>query len=87
MRLCSRKRPTTLDDANVFADAGDSGTQTADAADQEIDFDSGLRGLVEKLDHAAVDERVHLEDEVAVAIFFVVVDFAADEVARSDRGD
>ena len=39
-------------DANSFRQAFDAGAQDAEAADDQVDFDAGLRGLVKGFDHA-----------------------------------
>ena len=65
-------------DADIVADSGHAGAKAADAADEEIELDPGLGGFVEELDDAAIDEGVDLEDDVAAAAVFLVLDFAAD---------
>ncbi len=78
-------------DADVFAEAFDSGTEGADAADDEIDLDSGLRGSVERFDDADLEQRVHFGDDVGGASGFGVFSFALDEAdeafGESQRGD
>ena len=49
------------DDADVLRDPRHPRAQAADAAHVEVDPDPGLRGLVERLDAAGVDQRVHLQ--------------------------
>ena len=40
-------------DANALADAGHAGLQAADAADDQVDLDAGLRRAVERADRSA----------------------------------
>src|SRR5215213_8133049 len=55
--------PDDRDDADVLAYAGHPCPQAADAADVQVDPDAGLRGLVERADALAVDQRVHLHHD------------------------
>src|SRR5437762_9260769 len=57
----------TSDDAahaDVVADPGDAGPQTADPPHDEVDARTGLRGQAQLLDHVLVAERIYLEDHV-----------------------
>ncbi len=42
----------------------DAGPQDGEAANDEVDLDAGLRCLVERLDHAGLEQRIHLGDDV-----------------------
>src|SRR6185503_8501020 len=66
--------------ADVVADALEAGPEAADAAHDQLDFDTGAGSFVEESNHALVDERVHLEDEVTGLALFLVVNLAPDEL-------
>ena len=51
-------------DADALGQALDAGAQDAEAADDEVDLDAGLRGLIERLDDAGLEQRIHLGDDV-----------------------
>jgi len=70
-------------DGDVVADSGDTGAEGASATNEEVDFDAGLRGLVEEPDDALVSEGIHLKDDMAAAAFELVDDFALDELLGS----
>ena len=63
--------------------AFDAGAEDAEAADDEVDFDAGLRGLVERLDDAGLEQRIHLGDDVRGAAGAGVFRFAADEAEKA----
>ena len=54
----------TLD---VLADARNARAQAADAAHQQVDLYARLRGVIEQPDHLRVHQRVHLENQMALA--------------------
>ena len=76
---------------DVVAHAGNAGPQRAHAAHQQVDLHARLGGPVEDGDHLAVDERVHLEHEVAAAARELMLDLAFEQcfeaVAQVDRPD
>src|SRR5437763_4817874 len=49
-------------DADVLAHTRDAGPKRADASHVQVDLHAGPRGLVQRLDAAAVGERVQLHD-------------------------
>ena len=49
--------------ADILGDSWDAGPERADAAHDQVDLDPGVRGLVERLDDARLDQRVHLGDD------------------------
>ena len=55
------------DDADVRRSPRELRAEAADAADDEVDFDAGLGGPVERLDRLGIDERVHLGDDAGRA--------------------
>ena len=63
-------------DADVLAETLDAGPQRADAAHHQIDLHAGLRRLVERLDDALFEQRVHLGDNARRAALARVVGFA-----------
>ena len=72
----------TSDDAahrDVFAHAGESGAQGADAAHEEVDFDPGARGAVEGLDDFFLHKGVELGENRGRSAGAGVFDFAVDE--------
>ena len=48
----------------LLGEAFDAGAQDAEAANDEVDLDAGLRGLVERFDDAGLEQRIHLGDDV-----------------------
>src|SRR5437667_7058928 len=54
-------------DGDVVADAGNAGTQAADAAYDQVDADACLRCAIEDADHLIVGDGVHLDDDVRSA--------------------
>ena len=50
-------------DGDIRTDFGDSWSETADPADDEIDFDAGIGGEVEGFDEVLIDEGIHLGDD------------------------
>src|SRR5262249_51298764 len=52
--------PDNADDAYALGEPGNSRTQSAGVADDQVDFDPGLRRSVERARHVDVLERVHL---------------------------
>ena len=62
IRACSRKRPTMLD-PDVLRQAGDARPQAADAADHEVDADTGPRAFVQLIDDRGIDQRVQLDPD------------------------
>ena len=58
---------------------GTAGPQAADAADDQVDPDARLRGVVERLDDLRVDQRVHLGDDPRRAAGLGVLGLAVDQ--------
>ena len=52
-------------DSDILTNFGDSWSETADAADDEIDFDAGVGGEVEGFNEFLIDERIHLGDDAS----------------------
>src|SRR5262249_31764070 len=50
-------------DSDVFADPGNAGAQRAHAANDQINFYSGLGGPVQGLNYVLVQQSVHLGDD------------------------
>src|SRR5271155_2403583 len=85
----------TADDAthaDAGADAAKPRNQGALPADDEVDFHAGLRGAIEGLNDAFIDERVHFDDDASRASAAGVASLAIDEgdtafehVARGDQ--
>ncbi len=77
--------------ADVLAHAGHAGTQSADAADDEVDGDAGLRCDVERVDDLVVEQRVHLGDDARGAagagVFSLAVDEGEEAVGEGERRD
>ena len=76
---------------NAAADAANAGAQRADAAHEEIDFDSGLRSAIERLNHVFIEERIHLGDNARGTALAGVFGLAIDErhaaPGEIERGD
>ena len=68
--------------ANVFTEAAHAGTQSAHAANDEIDLHAGLGGVIERANGFAVEQRVHLGDDARGAASAGVVCFALDEMQQ-----
>ena len=76
----------TADDganANAVGHAFDAGAQYAEAADDEVDFDAGLGGLIESVNDGWLEERIHLGDDVGGAACPGVFRFAANEAEKT----
>src|SRR4051812_19171688 len=71
------------DDADVFAEASDTGSEAADAADIEPDFHAGLRGFIECFDHLPIFEGVHLQHDFRGFALECAFGFAADEADQT----
>ena len=78
-------------DADAFREAFDAGAENAEAADDEVDFNAGLRGLVERLDHGGLEQGVHFGDDVGGAaglgVFLLATDEAKEALGHGERGD
>src|SRR5262249_39046266 len=77
------KNPAVLEKAanharytDCFAHARNARAQAADPADEQVDLHSGLRGAVEQADHAWIHQRIHLEDQAAIAVHVMAFDLA-----------
>ena len=77
--------------ADVFADVLESGTQHADAAHDEVDFDACRRGFVEFGDNEAIEQGIHLRCDVGAFASLGVRDFPldalGDALSERQRGD
>jgi len=73
---------------DVVADPGDTRTEAAEAADEQIHFHAGAGRLIEEANHAFILKGIHFKDQVAV---FAVGDLPPDQfdeaAPHSDRGD
>ena len=78
-------------DRDAVGHAGDARPQTADAAHEQVHPHARAGGAHEGQDDLGIDERVHLEDEVAGAPGALVLLFPRDEreqaLAKVDGGD
>src|SRR4029078_12384977 len=75
-----------VDDAvhsDVLRYSRQAGSQAADAADQEVDRDAGLAGLVEGFDRPAVDERINLGDDASLFAFAGPAGLFVDQLKRA----
>ena len=70
-------------DADAAGQALDAGAEDAEAADDEVDFDAGIGGVVESFDDAGLEERIHLGDDVGGAAGAGVFGFAANEAEEA----
>lgn len=71
------------DDADVFAEAFDAGTQTADATDAEEDLDAGFAGGVEGVDHLGIFKGIHLQHHAGRFAVAGAFGFAFDEFDKT----
>ena len=71
--------------SDVFADARNTRTQTAGASDNQVNFNSGLRGLIERLDHLGIDQSIHFGNDSSMPPTLAVVNLSADQAGRGDR--
>ena len=55
--------PNNAAHADAIADSANSGAQSAHSPHDKIDFDSGLRCPIKRLDDGFVEERIHLGDD------------------------
>ena len=70
-------------DTNATGEAFDSGAEDAEAADDEVDFNAGIGGIIERFDDAGLEERVHLGDDVCGAASAGVFSLAANEAEEA----
>ena len=79
------------DDADIFADAFDTGTQTADAANDQVNLHTCTRSFVKQFDDALVGQGIHLKNQAAFLALLLIPDLAAyhafDTVAQVDGSD
>ncbi len=73
-------------DADSFGQTGDPGLQAADPPDDQVDVAPRLRRLVERVDHAGVDQGIHLERELAAGAR-LLVDHREDARPQGQRRD
>lgn len=66
-----------------IGNAGQTGTQTADTANDTFDLHTGAAGFIKNLDHFIVNQLVALDDDMAVAVLLVLFDFAADQLGNA----
>src|ERR1039458_7807357 len=75
--------------ANGIAHARNPRPEAADAAHQKIDADARLRGAIQTANHLGVHQRVHFENQVALAVFGMLLNLALDQgfdpLAQIDR--
>ena len=74
-----QEAPDNADHADVLADTGQTGPQTADAAHNQIHLYADPRSSVERADQPIIHQRVHLEDETAAATGPCVLDLPVDQ--------
>ena len=66
MRECSRKRPR-IERTSMFSEYPFTpGTQCADAANHDLDADTGLRRPIERIDHLLVDQCVGFQPNARI---------------------
>ena len=63
--------------------AFDARAQDTEAADDQIDFNAGIGGLIESVDYGWLEERIHLCDDVGGAACPGVLGFAANESEKT----
>src|SRR5665811_67722 len=84
-----QKPPHDAGHPNGLAHPRNSGPQAADPADQQIDPNARLRGTIQTADHFGIHQRVHFENQVAFAVFGMMLDLALDQrldpLAKVDR--
>ncbi len=68
------------DDPDLLGYAGQTGAQTADPANHEVDDDSRLRCAIQRVDHRYFDERIHLHDDPRRLTRFRMAAFALDQL-------
>lgn len=84
MRACSKRRPT-IERTVIVSETPGKPTQTADTANDTFDLHTGAAGFIKNLDHFIVNQLVALDDDMAVAVLLVLVDFAADQLGNAGR--
>src|SRR5690242_21953597 len=73
----------TADDAfhmDVLGEAAHAGTEAANAANDQLDFDAGMRGAIEMIDHRRVDQRVELRPDMRRAAGAGMADLVIDQL-------
>ena len=69
-------------DSDVFRQARNARTQAADAAYDEHNRDAHLARPVQRIDHLAVDQRVHLRPDAARLAFLRGLHFLFDHLEQ-----
>src|SRR5437667_3785679 len=78
-----KKPANDTDDANVFAEIGNFGTQTTDTADDEIDGHVCARGFIEFLNDLLIHHRIQLRNDTRWFACLCVVALALDQCNES----
>ncbi len=78
MRLMLEKPSHNAAHRDVFADALDTGSQTANAADDQVNLHAGLRSAVERLNNIAIHQGIHFGNDPRRLSRFGVFRFAPD---------
>src|SRR5213076_865339 len=64
---------------DVFTDTGNAGTQAANAAHDEVDLYSRLRGLIQRFNYLRIHQGVHFGDDARRQAVGRVLRFALDQ--------
>ena len=66
-------------DANIFGESGNAGAQAAESANDQIDGNSRLRCVDQRIDDVGVFELVHFGDDARRLAGFLMFDLALDQ--------
>ena len=70
--------PNDRADANIFGEPRNAGPQATESANDQIDGDSRLRCVDQRIDDVGVFELVHFGDDARRLAGFLMFDFALD---------
>ena len=73
------KTADDAEDADTAADTAQAGDKSALAANDEINFDAGLRGTIEGLNHGRIEKRVEFRDDASGVAAAGVARFTVNE--------
>ena len=74
-----KKTANDRTDRNIFRQPLDSRTQATDPADNQIDFDASLGGLIVFFDHGLIDQGIHLGYEIGFLSRLGMSNFPIDQ--------
>src|SRR5579875_1125861 len=65
-------------DPDIVAYAGDARAQAADAAHDQVNAHTRLRSAIQQVDYLRINQRIHFENQVSIAMLLLDVHLAFD---------